>query len=151
MRFLPQFPPICIGGSKNWGCRRSSDAGCHGALDGGCGGLVSSNKKNGLFWLTQVYRLTPAKQRQALRRLGCGGLRWLWRKPWRVGFLLDAVGRVTSQVTSEKAFFLWFAPDRFAVWFAPKRRYPKGWYPIRYPLKTGLLRPDRKRSCSPNW
>ena len=37
-----------------------------------------------------------------------------------VGFLLDAVGRVTSQVTSEKAFFLWFAPDRFAVWFAPK-------------------------------
>lgn len=67
---------------------------------------MSSNKKNGLFWLTQVYRLTPAKQRQALRRLVFGGLRWFCRKPWRVGFLLDAVGRVTSQVNSERPFFL---------------------------------------------
>ena len=68
-------------------------------------GRGPSNKKNGVFWFTQVYRFTPAKQRQALRRLGCGGLRWLWRKPWRVGFLLDAVGQVTSQVNSEKALF----------------------------------------------
>ena len=69
-------------------------------------GRGPSNKKNGVFWFTQVYRFTPAKQLQALRRLGCGGLRWLWRKPWLGRFLLDAVGRVTSQVTSERPFFL---------------------------------------------
>ena len=37
--------------------------------------------------------------------------------------MLDAVGRVTSQVTSEKALFFRFARGRFALRYAPKAAF----------------------------